>query len=520
MILRKPYAFLIKYFQRINIFLLLLVGFVFYKNLELYQFVKEYLDTGIYNTLIDSINNYANIYVYLAFIFILIITIVLAYLLKYKDKPYLSYIYIFILCFVTFCFFLYTDNYFTYKVQDGFNLVATRVVKDLLFISTIPYYPVILILIIRSIGLDLKSFGFNQDKEFTEISEEDREEIEVEVGFDKDRFTRKIKYYFRHFKYFFLEHKNPLIIVFSLVFILFGYNFYHYFYVDNRIYNMNESFNSNNYTISVRHSYLTNKDYAGNIVSEDGRYFILIDMSIKNKLAISRDFDIEKMMLFVDNDYYVPTVRFNSYFTDMGNLYNNKQIKANDNVSYVLVYEINKPSEGANFVLKYQDVNNGGKLIRVKIKVLDISTFKTKGNYKFNEDVSIPINKGEKVNFKLDTLIFLTSTTYRYQQCGPYSCPIYEKELVAKDGYKILYLKGDYGDYTTQEFISFLKKYGKLRYVKDGKTKDINLDFAITGSYQGKHIYLLVSDEVVEADSISLMFTIRTYQYFYNLKGE
>ena len=83
MILRKPYAFLIKYFQRINIFLLLLVGFIFYKNLELYQFVSGYLATGVYNTLIDSISNYVNIYVYLAFILILVICLILAYLLKY-----------------------------------------------------------------------------------------------------------------------------------------------------------------------------------------------------------------------------------------------------------------------------------------------------------------------------------------------------------------------------------------------------------------------------------------------------
>ena len=330
MILRKPYAFLIKYFQRINIFLLLLVGFIFYKNLELYQFVSGYLATGVYNTLIDSISNYVNVYVYIAFILILVICLILAYLLKYKDKPFISYIFVFILCFITLCFFIYTGNYFTYQVHDGFNLVVTKVIKDLLFISTIPYYPVILILLIRSIGLDLKSFGFNHDKEFSEINEEDREEVEVEVGFDKNKFIRKIKYYFRHFKYFFLEHKVPLTIVFSLVFGLLVFNFYKYFYIDNRIYSMNEKFNSNNYTISVNSSYLTDKDYAGNIVSEDGRYFILVDLNIRNRLAISREFDIEKMMLFIDDEYYVPTVRFNKHFTDMGNLYNNKAIKAND----------------------------------------------------------------------------------------------------------------------------------------------------------------------------------------------
>lgn len=521
MILRKPYAFLIKYFQRINILLLLLVVFVFYKNQTIYQFVKDYLATGVYNTTIDSINNYANIYVYLVFIIILVISAILIYLLRYKDKPYASYVFILIANLITFMFFLYTDNYFTYKVVEGYNLVAIRIVKDLLFISTLPYYPMIFILLIRSIGIDLKSFGFQEDKEFIEIKEEDSEEVEVEVGFDKDRFIRKMKYRTRHFKYFFLEHKVSLSIVFTLVLLLFGFNFYRYFYVENRIYDMNETLRSNNYKITINNIYLTDKDYAGNIVSEDGRYFILVNLKIENLLTVSRNFDIEKLFLYVDDDYYVPTTRFNSYFTDMGNLYNGKSIASKDTASYVLVYEINKPKENANFLLKYQNLTSSdSKLIRVKIKVLDISIFKEKGKYSFFQEANIPINEEENVKFKFNILNFLQSTTYYYQQCGPYSCPIYEKELMAKDGYKILYLKGEYGDYSTQEFIDFLKKYGKIIYIKNGKTYQKDLTFAVNGNYQGKHIYLLVSDEIANSDSISLMFTIRTYQYYYQLRGE
>ena len=48
----------------------------------------------------------------------------------------------------------------------------------------------ILLLLVRSIGLDLKKFGFNEDKEFLETDEADREEVEVEVAFDKDTTNR------------------------------------------------------------------------------------------------------------------------------------------------------------------------------------------------------------------------------------------------------------------------------------------------------------------------------------------
>lgn len=519
MILRKPYAFLIKYFQKINILLLLLVGVVFYQDTRLHQFVKDYLDTGVYNATIDSIGNYANVYIYLAFIAILIISGILIYLLRYKDKPYASYVFILVANFITFAFFLYTDNYFTYQVVEGYNLVAIKVVNDLLFISTIPYYPMLFILLIRSIGIDLKNFGFQEDKEFAEINEEDREEVEVQVGFDKDRFIRKLKYRIRHFKYFFLEHKVSLSIVFGIVLVIFGINFYRYFYVDNRIYNMNETFTSNNYKLSVNHTYLTDKDFSGNVVSEKDTYFILVDLSVENLLSISRDFDIQKLMLYVDNDYYVPTTRFNAYFADMGNLFINKSLDGNKKTSYLLIYEVPKPREDANFLLKYQDLSGTGKLIRVKIKVQDISTFKDKGSAVLGEEFTIPINLEEKVTFNFSKYEVLDSVNYTYQKCSPNSCPIYQGTIAASGNKKILYLKGTFGDYSKEEFFDFVLKYGKVRYMINGEYKLVDAKSAISKDYFGNYLYLVVPSEVVNAESIELVFTIRTYQYFYILKG-
>lgn len=521
MILRKPYAFLIKYFQKINILLLLLVGYVFYKDLQIYKFVKEYLATSVYNPTIDSISNYANFTIYLAFILVIIISIILLYLLRRKDKPYASYVYILVVNFVTLCFFLYTKNYFTYQVVKGYNLVAIKVVKDLHFISTLPYYPMIFILIIRSIGLDLKSFGFQEDKEFIEINEADREEVEVQVGFDKDKWIRKIKYRIRYFKYFFLEHTIPLTIVFIVVASILGYNFYRYFYVENKVYSMNEVMKSNNYLLEVNRTYLTDKDFSGNVVSNSGMYFILVDLKIENLLSISRDFDIEKMLLFIDNNYYVPTTRFNSYFTDMGNLFTGKSLKEKEKTSYLLVYEVPKPKENANFLLKYQDLSGKtSKLISVKMKIQDISTFKDKGSSSLKNSFTIPINLDEKVTFQLDSYELLDSVNYTYQQCSPNSCPIYQGTINAGNGKKVLYIKGSFGDSTTDEFLSFLKKYAKIQYTVNGVTLQKKLDFAINKNYLGKYIYLSVDDEILNADSIYFIFTIRTYQYFYKLKGE
>ena len=49
MIIRKPYAFLIKNFKKIHIFLLLLCCYIYYKNMQTRSFVSEFVQLGTYD---------------------------------------------------------------------------------------------------------------------------------------------------------------------------------------------------------------------------------------------------------------------------------------------------------------------------------------------------------------------------------------------------------------------------------------------------------------------------------------
>ena len=410
MVLRKPYAFLIKHFQKINIVLLALVSFVFYRLTKFHGFVSNYANTGIYNDNLTNIKDYVNVYIILAFIGTILISGVLLYLLKRKDKPIISYALIVIVNFIVLIFCLYCRNYFTYTAQEGFKLVTAKLLSDLSFIATLPYYVLLFILLIRSIGLDLKNFGFQEDKEFLEINESDREEVEVQVGFDKHKWIRKFKYYVRNTKYFILEHKYQLLLVFGIVAFIGLTQFYNYFFVENKVYKMNQTVVSNNYAIKVKNTYLTDKGYSGQIVAKDGEYFVLVDVDITNKSGLERTFDIEKMLLYINSNYYVPTTKYNEYFKDMGNLYKKVDMKSKEKKSYLLVYKVPKPDKKANFILKYQDLNAGNaKLVQIKIKLVDISEFKTKGTGKYPEEFTIPLNLDEKIVFKIKDYEFKDS---------------------------------------------------------------------------------------------------------------
>lgn len=517
MILRKPYAFLIKHFKAINLCVLLTMLFCLNRVLALYSFVKDYLQLGIYNVTLNSISNYINIYLYLALGIILLITGILVFLLRKKDKPYISYIYIILLVLISFVLLIYVHNYFSYHALKEFNRQMALLIRDLVLIDSLFYYPIIFVLIIRSLGIDLKNFGFYEDEAFVTASEEDREEIEVDVAFNKERYLRMIKNKIRYTKYFFLEHKMILSLVGLLVLLIGSFNFYKYFYIENRIYKEGETFSSNYYKIKINNTYLTDKDYTGNVISSNNRFFVVVDTDVTN-LTSERTFDASKLFLYVDDDYYVPTVRYNKSFADMGNTYNKDKIIAyKETHNFILIYEIDKPKTDSNFLLKYQELYTSKKMTRIKVKVLDISTFKQKGMSILGEKLNVPLNLSKGYDITIPQYEVTKDRKYTYESCYSYNCPIYERVLTATNGKTLLFFKWA-SDTDLQDFLSFLKKYGKVRYRVDNQEYIEKVSLKIT-NYRGKYAYLEVNQNIENATNIELVFTVRTYQYVYRLKG-
>ena len=63
-----------------------------------------------------------------------------------------------------------------------------------------------------------------------------------------------------------------------------------------------------------------------------------------------------------------------------------------------------------------------------------------------------------------------------------------------------------------------LKRYGKIEYVTDGKRYIENVKLKVT-KYRGNYAYLEVSDLIENAERVKIIFTVRTNQFFYTLKG-
>ena len=228
MILRKPYALLIQYFQRIHLLLILLSAYIFYKVMSLRTFIGEFLNTESYSAYYEPISDHINFLVIIFILLIVGISITLIILLRYKKKPWKIYLYPVILYTFMLGILIFIRSYFN-GYNDLSELQPIMAGRDLLNIVYIFQYPIFIIFGIRLLGIDLKKFGFKEDEEYLDIKEEDREEFEVNIEFDKDKITRNLKKLFRNVKYVYFEHQlicNIIIIILAVS--LTGYTYYYF----------------------------------------------------------------------------------------------------------------------------------------------------------------------------------------------------------------------------------------------------------------------------------------------------
>ena len=199
MILRKPYALLIQYFQKIHLVLILLCAYIFYKLTFLTTFVSDFVKTESYNSYYEPISSYINVFLIISVIIVIITTITLIILLRYKKKPWKVYLFPLLEYTLILGLLIYITSYFN-KFTELSSIPAIMAARDLLNIASIFQYAIFVIFGIRFLGIDLKKFGFTNDEEYLDIKEEDREEFEVNIEFDKDKIKRTYKKFIRNAK--------------------------------------------------------------------------------------------------------------------------------------------------------------------------------------------------------------------------------------------------------------------------------------------------------------------------------
>lgn len=517
MIIRKPYAFLIKHFKKIHILLLALSAFIYYKNLQLSSFIKEFMALGTYDAYNESITQHVTFFALTAMILLSVGSIILILLLRHKKKPWKLYIvpafaYIFMAG-----VFIAAKNFF-----DSYNGIidaaGIRAIRDCLFLSTVLQYPSMLIFLLRTVGVDLKKFNFQSDEEFLDLSSEDREELEISINIDKDSFKRGVKKFIRNIGYIYTEHRFVINIVGSVLFVLFLFGSYKFIFVTNKSYKEGQSLNANGYTITIHESYYTDKDYAGRIVS-DKSAFVIVKMTIKNNMQL-REVDLQKFHVMNGvNDYITTAKMYETEFQDFGKSLQALELKRDGSQDLIMVFKVDKNLSKNRFVLYYQEFNGDTPHLRkIKLKIKDVSEIKKHKKIQIGDELKFVL-EGKEETIIFDDYEILDVAEYSYRECTSAGCPTKSGKTTAPEGYKILKIPFASTEFEGKDMIDFSIKYGTINYI-DNKNKNrvAAVKNPFNKKYYGKYLFIRIPVAVANSSSIELQFTIRNNQYTYKIR--
>ena len=476
--------------------------------LTLRNFVADFLETESYNAYYEPISDHISILLFIVILTVIAISVILIVLLRYKKKPWKIYLipileYVFMLGVL-----LYVRSYFI-----GYNELSTVMPimagHDLLNIIYLPQYVIFIIFGIRFLGIDLKKFGFKEDEEYLDIKEEDREEFEVNIEFDKDKITRNLKKFIRNVKYVYYEHRlvcNILIII--LLVSITGYTYY-YFGVLHRTYREGNTFTANYYDITINNSYLTNRDSHGDVISEN-QYYLVINLTVLNNSS-KRGINLDRFRVMNRSEEFHYATRLYDNFTDLGSPYDNRELNTGDSTTFILVYKVPKDLSISRCVLYYPDVTNGILIRKVKLDVQDVSELETVQEVKLTEELEFPNDN----TITVTDYQIVNETTYSRYSCNDSGCGI--RELPLRSSNKILEISFSSNNFTGENFVDFSSIYAKIRYEdSNGETHSITPS-SLIDNYNGNYAYFSLPNDASNDCKVDLIFTFRNEQYIYTL---
>lgn len=531
MILRKPYALLIKHFRLIHFILFGSILFTLIKVNPILGVFKELVESGNIK-LIDK----TSFVIYLLLFIIIIFNFLMFLLMKNKKKPSNFYL-ISTIYYTVFTVVLVVLNNAIVDLSKTaiINLQTSRGYNDIARIVFYPQYVFLLFSLIRAIGFDIKSFDFREDLQELNVSSEDNEEFEFVIGFDYRNILVKLRKRIRELRYYFLENTS-VIIVLSIVFIvsIVGYSLYNR-EVKEKIYNEKQAFNAHGFRYSIINSYVTNVDHSGNKIQNDDHYLV-VNLLIKNLLPTNEKLNLDNFNVLTSFDSLVPDKSMNNFFQDLGIKYSGELIRKENEYNRILAFKIKKHSSNNTYQLNVYNGNNFDKginqvvekYIKVKLNPKIASEYKVEKEIYLGTEVNLNKStlKDSKINiidYKIeDNHIYKYSYCYVEDDCkdinGVISADMKNKNntLLVLDYNLSLDEKITYSE-NKNKSISFFDDFATLSYVINDQEYTSPAKVKNTDDYKDKMV-LEVNAGIKKANKLSLVINIRNLKYIINLK--
>ncbi len=535
MIVKKPYAFLIKNFRIIHGLLFIVLLYLVIRSINIYSFFSSYTSTGAFELRANMASSYVNFFMFGSCLIAIFLSFIIYYILSMKQKSSNMYLFIFIYYIALFIFFIYIHSVLNSILTTPLTREARGVLRDVCLMVLVPQIIFNFIILGRTFGFNLKQFDFKSDLEELEIDTSDNEEVEITLGND----TYKVKRFFRKMlrltKYFVLENKMFVIGSACILILIILLNIYTSVNVYNINYSENEQILASSLWYKIQESYITNTDYNNNIINNN-KYYLAVKVNIVNKLSKNISLDRETFSLKLQNKTVNPCFSVSDRFNDLGTFFVPGEIDSGEDDDYVVVFELTENDVKNEYVFRIKNFSdNAIGIIDTKYKEIVIKP-KNLNNIISKDPVSLPgeFNLSDSIlkNYTISVNDYDISDRFKEN----YMIRIDNKEVntiysiipktTTKGKISVLKLETSFSSIDESVYMSknikipadLFDYYGLLNYRIQGENKITKLK-KINVSYKNESsAYLEIPSEVKDANKIELILLIRGIKYTFNLK--
>lgn len=535
MILKKPYAFLIKHFRIIHLLLCVPILYLITSTSKIISFFKSYVANNYTTNIVQIAGEHINLFMYLAVILILLACIAIYYLMRQKRKSTKLYFFALIYYLILFVLIGVTHSILTSMEYDMISAQTARAYRDISFVICLPQYFFFIYMLIRGIGFDIKKFNFESDIKGLEIKDVDSEEFEFQFNIPRYKVERTFRRFIREFTYYVKENKFIFGCIVAFFTIFLGTTLYLHFNVYNKTYFVSDKMTHNYFTIEITDALITNLDYNGNVIA-DGKYFLTLQLLIENRSNGDYELDDTNFRLVLNNQNIYPTLDRGGSFIDMGVPYAGEKIRRKTKDYYVLVYEINEQDLANEYLIKilegldYKAGQVSSRYKNIKLNPKKIDSITEEDNLSIGKIANFKNSFLGYTTLKIDNYSLSNTYTYDYTYCySTNNCQTLKDKITTNvsgiiEKTTLLILNGEYSVDLNTIYGSHLKLESKfldqllsLRYEKNGKTYIVSLENRTT-NLMNNTIVFETSYDIVNADKIDLLITLRNKRYIYNLK--
>lgn len=521
MIIRKPYAFLIKYFKVIHIGLCLLMFYLTFTIGNIYNFFKTYIVSGASPYIDSLLSYYMSPLMFIAVILLIVSLILIFFLMKDKKKPFLYYLVSTIFYILIFIALILYSSAFIYLQKETYSNQTLVLFRDFTMVIYFANYYFIVMAFIRGFGFNIKKFDFEKDLVTLDISDSDREEIEIGVSVDYDKVLNKVRYGKRNILYYVKEHSFALLILLGIFASIITIPFLLDKLVFDKTYGEGDTLVLNNIEYNILDSYVTNLDKDNNVINAKDKY-VIVDFSVLNKNKKNKTLKINATRIKINNKYYYPISNVGSKFNDIGNVYKEQTLINNKEKDYIIVFQIPKNEYRKSMILElYYDskVVNGNTVFSYKKIKLKPTEFKETdlGEFNLNNEVKVNLPFVLKKEFLVASYDINNIYDYKYTKCDNETvdgmCIDYNAILIADINKTLLEIEYSFLD--TYKIFNYMT----LEYTLNDKTYTSDIKNITPDSYLENKVVLEVDEQVKDANKIKLVFNNRGLSFDYNLLG-